>query len=272
MPPLTPLRCVRGSDMFGTAMTLAFSLPPPTHSFLSRLDPRWKLAALLFSAAVAATLHTLRVAGVALATALSLAVFARLPLRWFLDRLGAAALFFALFALPLPWLLAGDGPSWMYAPIRPSWHGIEAALLLTTKAIILVSLFLVVQATAPLETTLKAAHSLRIPGLFVHLGLLTYRYVFVLADELRRLRIALRVRGYRNRASRHSYRTAGHVAGTLLVRGYERAERVGQAMRCRGFDGRFRSLSLFATRPADVAAFFLIAATAAMLAVWDWVL
>lgn len=178
--------------------------------------------------------------------------------------------FFSLFVLPLPWLLAGDGPSWLYKPIRPSWHGIEAALLLTAKAITLVTLLLTAQATAPLETTLKAAHSLRIPGLLVQLSLLTYRYVFVLADELRRLRIALRVRGYRNRASRHSYRTAGHVAGTLLVRGYERAERVGQAMRCRGFDGQFRSLTAFATRPVDVVAFLLIASSAASLALWDW--
>ena len=101
-------------------------------------------------------------------------------------------------------------------------------------------------ATAPLEVTLKAAHALRVPGLLVQLALLSYRYLFVLGDELARLRVALRVRGYRHRANWHSYRTVGHVAGTLLVRGYERAERVGQAMRCRGFDGRFRSLTEFA--------------------------
>ncbi len=251
-------------------MTLAFTVPPPTSSFLSRLDPRWKLAALLFFAAVAATLHTLHVVAVALTAALLLALVGRLPGRWFLQRLGAAALFFLLFALPLPWLLDGDGPTWSWGPIRLSWHGIESALLLTAKAITLVTLFLTAQATAPLETTLKAAHALRIPGLLVQLGLLSYRYVFVLADELRRLRIALRVRGYRNRIRRHSYRTAGHITGTLLVRGYERAERVGQAMRCRGFDGQFRSLTAFAARPIDITIFLLITASAAALAVWDW--
>ncbi len=251
-------------------MTLAFSVPPPTRSFLSRLDPRWKLAALLLAAAVVATLHTLRVAALALASALLLALLARLPPRWFLQRLGAAALFLALFTLPLPWLLADDGPGWTCGPMRLSWHGVEVALLLTAKAAALVTLFLTIQATAPLETTFKAAHSLRIPALLVQLSLLTHRYVFVLADEFRRLRIALRVRGYRNRLSRHSYRTAGHVAGTLLVRGCERGERVGHAMRCRGFDGQFRSLKEFTTRPADVAAFLVIAASAAALAMWDW--
>jgi cobalt/nickel transport system permease protein len=251
-------------------MTLAFSAPPRSQSFLSRLDSRWKLAALLLAAAVAATLHTLPAAGVALVASLLLALLARLPRAWFLERLAALALFLALFTLPLPWLLADHGPSWTFGPLRVSWHGLEVALSLCTRAFAIVTLLLVVQATAPLETTLKAAHALRIPGLFIQLGLLTYRYVFVLADELGRLRVALRVRGYRNRVSRHSYRTAGHVAGTLLVRGYERAERVAQAMRCRGFDGRFRALAAFHTRPADVVFFLSITASAAALAAWDW--
>lgn len=251
-------------------MTLAFTVPPLTTSFLCRLDPRWRLAALLITVASAATLHTLPVAAMALAAALILATLARLPVRWVFQRLSAAAIFFALFALPLPLLLDGEGPTWTWGPLHLSWHGIEAALLLTTKAITLVVLFLVAQATAPLETTLKAAQALRIPGLLVQLSLLTYRYVFVFADELRRVRIALRVRGYRNRMSRHSYRTAGHIAGTLLVRGYERGERVGQAMRCRGFDGQFRSLTPFSTRPVDVMAFVLTGACAAALALWDW--
>lgn len=252
-------------------MTLAFSLPTtPEPTLLSRLDARWKLAGLLFVAAIVATLHTLPVAVAAFVVALALAFLARLPRRWFVKRLGAAALFLALFALPLPWLLAGEGTIWTIGPMRLSGRGIEVAVLLTAKGLALVACFLTIQATAPLETTLQAAHSLRIPALFIQMSLLTYRYVFVLADELRRVRIALRVRGYRNRMNRHSYRTAGHVAGTLLVRGYERAERVGQAMRCRGFNGQFHSLNRFTTRRADVAAFVVFAASAMALAVWDW--
>jgi cobalt/nickel transport system permease protein len=251
-------------------MTLAFSVPPSTCSFISGLDPRWKLAALLLAATAVATLHTLPAATVALAASVLLALLARLPRRWLLERLGAAALFLALFTLPLPWLVTGDGWVWTFGSLRLSGHGIVVALLLAAKALALLILFLTVLATAPLEATLKAAHALYVPGLLVQLGLLTYRYLFVLADELRRLRIAVRVRGYRNRVSRHSYRTAGHLAGTLLVRGCERAERVGQAMRCRGFDGQFRSLTDFTTRPADVMGFFLIALSAAALALWDW--
>ena len=83
------------------------------------------------------------------------------------------------------------------------------------------------------------------------------------------MRVALRVRGYRNRPTLHSYRTIGHVTGTLLVRGYEQAERVEQAMRCRGYDGTFRTLHDFRTRPVDVFVFLAIVGCAVVLVIVD---
>jgi cobalt/nickel transport system permease protein len=148
-------------------------------------------------------------------------------------------------------------------------QGLALAVLICLKALTIVILMLVLLATSPFTTLLKAGHLLRVPGLIIQLAVLAYRYAFVLSSELTRLRVALRVRGYRNRASRHSYRTVGHVAGTLLVRGYERAERVGQAMRCRGFQGQFHTLGDFGTRPADVAFFAALATAAAALLFWD---
>jgi cobalt/nickel transport system permease protein len=250
-------------------MTTTFDPLPCPDSPLRRLDPRWKLAALLLAAALAAAIRTLPPAGLALLGALALAALARLPPRWYLRRVAAVGLFLALFTLPLPFLLEGPGPAWRLGPVAVSWHGASVALFVAAKALTVLTFMLVLLASAPLEDTLKAAHALRLPGLLVQLAVLTYRYVFVLSGELGRLRVALRVRGYRNRANRHSYRTVGHVAGTLLVRGYERAERVGQAMRCRGFTGRFHSLARFRTTAADVAAFVLVVACAGGLLVWD---
>jgi cobalt/nickel transport system permease protein len=250
-------------------MTLSFAAPPCPASPLSRLDPRWKLVALVPAAAAVAALRTPPAAVAALGGALLLALLGRLPPRWYLGRLGAVAAVLALFAGTLPFLLSGPGLAWQWGPVRVSSYGLGAALLLVAKALALVTLMLVLLATAPLDATLKAAHALRVPGLLVHLVLLTYRYLFVVADELSRLRVALRVRGYRNRASRHSYHTVGSVAGTLLVRSAERAERVSQAMRCRGFDGYFRSLATFRTTAADVAFFVLVVTAAAGLLVWD---
>jgi cobalt/nickel transport system permease protein len=250
-------------------MTLSLDLPPCPDSPLGRLDARWRLAGLLLLAAAATALRTVPAALALLAVSLLLVWLSRLPGGWYARRLGAAALVLVVFGVTLPLLVDPSGPGWSLGPLRISVAGMRLAVLLVCKGITILSLVLVVLATAPLPTTLKAAHALRIPGLAVQLAMMTYRYVFVLADELARLRVALRVRGFRGGASRHGYRTVGRVTGTLLVRGYERAERVGQAMRCRGFDGRFRSLAEFRTRPADVAVFVLLAGGAAAALVGD---
>jgi cobalt/nickel transport system permease protein len=243
-------------------MTLALATPPCPPSLMQQFHPGWKLAAMLLTALVVSLLRTGPAVALALGEAVLLVVVARLPWGWYATRIGSLALVLALFLLPLPFLLA-EGPTWDWEFVRISPRGFTVGLVLAGKALAIVSLMLVLLATAPLDATLKAARSLGVPGLLVQLALLTYRYLFLLADELARLRIALRVRGYRNRASRHSYRTVGHVAGTLLVRGYERAERVGQAMRCRGFDGRFRTLTRFHTRPADLLVFLVLLLAAA---------
>ena len=250
-------------------MTLNLSPPPCTQSPLSRLDPRWKLAFLFLAGLAVVFVQTMTAALAAFAFALVLAVLGRLPARWSCERLAAALVFVGLFALPLPLLLWAEEPPWHLGPLTVSPHGTRVALLLLLKTATLVLLALVGLSTAPLDANLKAARALRVPGLLVHLVLLTYRYLFVLGDELARLRIALRVRGFRNRAGWHAWRTAGAAAGTLLVRGCERAERVSQAMRCRGFDGQFRSLAVFRTTAADVLSFLLVVGLSAGVLVLD---
>jgi cobalt/nickel transport system permease protein len=227
---------------------VSFSPPPCADSCLSRLDHRWRLAALILAMVAVAPLRTLTAANAALAGVVLLALLARMPWRWFAQRLFLVAIPLALLVLPLPLL-------------TQEWsEGCRLSGLFAIKALCLAILAATLIVSAPVDASLKAAHSLRVPGLLIHLALLSYRYLFVLGGELARLRVALRVRGFRNRANSHSYRTVSQAAGTLLVHGYERAERVSQAMRCRGFDGRFRSLAVFRTRWADVLTLALVAA------------
>jgi len=251
-------------------MTLRLRPLPHPDSFVARLDPRWKLAAMIVAALAVSCLRGLLPALVALAAALILVGLGRLPLRWYLSRIGALALFLLLFVAFAPLLIRSNDRVFPLGPLSLP-YGPGLALLICVKAVAVVTIMVVLLVTSPLSAHLTAAHALRVPGLLVQLAMLAYRYVFVVSAELARMRVALRVRGYRNRASRHSYHTVGQVAGSLLVRGYERAERVGQAMRCRGFDGRFRALAECRTRAADVLFFLAIAGGAVVLVVWDLV-
>ena len=252
-------------------MTLALDHLPQPDSPLRHLDPRWRLASLMLATLATALVHTLSAAVLAMAGSLLLAALGRLPIRWYLSRLGALTLFLAIFVVLLPFMVHDGGPRLELGRLQISWYGLRVATFLCLKAIALATLAFIVLTTAPLGATLAAAQALHVPGLLVQLVMLTHRYIFVLATELSRLRVALRVRGFRNRASRHSYRTAGHVAGILLIRGYERAERVGQAMRCRGFDGRFRALAEYRTAPADCVFFVILASSAATLLLIDFI-
>lgn len=250
-------------------MTLLFDLPATHESWLSRADPRWKLAAFVPAAILIALLRTWPPALAALLAALLLAAIAGLPRLWLARRLAWTALFLALFLIWLLFLPDPNGQHYEFGRLAVSATGLERFGVVLSKTLAMVTLMLVVLATSPLHDTLKAAQSLRLPGLFVQLAMLTLRYVFVLAEEFVRLRTALRVRGFRNRADVHSWRTIGNVSGTLLVRGSERAERVLQAMRCRGFDNSFRSLHEFHTRWFDVVLWMGVLLVAGGLLAWD---
>ena len=86
----------------------------------------------------------------------------------------------------------------------------------------------------------------------VQIAMLAYRYAFLFFAEARRVRIALRTRAFRPATNLRTYQTTGQAIGSLLLRGGDRAEQVADAMRTRGFDGRFHTIRHFRTTAGDV--------------------
>lgn len=85
-----------------------------------------------------------------------------------------------------------------------------------------------------------ALMNLGVPRPFVIQLAFFYRYVFVLTDEAERM---ARARWFRAPdAQTMGFGVFVPLAGHLLLRTLDRAERVYQAMRCRGFDGRIRMI------------------------------
>jgi len=105
----------------------------------------------------------------------------------------------------------------------------------------------------------------------VHLLLLTYRYVFVIEQEYQRLVRATKIRGFRSRSNMHTYRTYAYLIGMLFVRASERAERVHQAMLCRGFKGKFYCLREFSFSRLDFVWSALMAIAVIGLGIVEWV-
>ena len=262
------LRIASGCNF--SAMTNLFTPLIGPDTPLLRFDPRWKFVAFAIALVTTACLQTLPAAMIALTGAGVLAVLARLPAKAYLERLTIVLPALILFTIFLPFVVPDPEPIAL-GPIHFSSPGIQLAFLFILKGLAIFTLALVLTTTSPLHATLAAAATLRVPGRLVHIAMLTYRYLFLFAKELGRLRLAVRVRGYRNRPTMHCYRTIGNITGTLLVRSSERAERVSQAMRCRGFDGRFRSLTRNRTTPIDIFWFVVIAGGFTGLVIEEWI-
>jgi cobalt/nickel transport system permease protein len=250
-------------------MSLAPEPLPTCDSPIARRDPRWRLAAFALAIFGIAFLQRPLPALVALAFALALAVIGRVPGKWYRARIGLLLLALLPFLIVVPFVVGRGDRLWEWQFLHVTDAGLAVGATLAAKTVALVTLALTLLVAAPLHVTLAAAGRLGVPRLFVHLTMMTYRYVFLLLDELNRLRVALRLRGFRNAMTGHAYRTVGQVAGTLIVRGADRAERVAHAMRCRGFAGQFHTLDEDRTRPADGLMFTLIVGTVGGLLAWD---
>jgi len=205
---------------------------------LHTLDPRVKFLAACGFAAVAAVSQDFRTLVPALLFAAALVLWARLDLRVLARRLLLVNTFVALLWLFLPFTYPGEA-AFHIGPLTASQEGLRFALLLTlrTNGIVLTTIALV--GTTPVFNLVHALQHLHLPAKLVHVAFFCYRYIDVIQREYLRLRDAMRIRGFRPRTSLHTYTSYAYLIGMLLVRSYERSERVYQAMLCRGFKGDF---------------------------------
>ena len=184
----------------------------------------------------------------ALVISLALAVAARLPVQPLLKRLGAAGLLLALVWILVPLTHGGD-PMARLGMFTFSRSGVTLCLQVTLKVASILMAFIALVATMPIATLGHTIHRLGLPSKLVQLLLLAYRYIFVIELEFQRLYRAAKMRNFKPASNLHTYRTYAYMVGMLFVRASERAERVHNAMKCRGFSGRFYSLAEYAPTP-----------------------
>lgn len=96
---------------------------------------------------------------------------------------------------------------------------------------------LILVATTGMDRIGQALRSLKMPKIFVLQLLLTFRYISVLMEELARMMRAYSLRAPQQKGIR--LKDSGSFAGQLLLRTFDRAQRVHDSMRLRGFTGEY---------------------------------
>lgn len=202
---------------------------------LGRVSPQAKVIALA-AALVANMVAPSALTPLAIfAAAVALMVRAGVPRRTIVKRL-LVPWHFAAVALLTQLFLNGRTELFAFGPLVAHVEGLARGVEIASKVVGGTAAVLVVSMTTPMTGLLATAAWLRVPPLLVEIAALTYRYLFLLAEEAERIREAQKTRlGHSSwwRAIR-SYSTLG---GMVMVNSYDRAERVYQSMLLRGYTG-----------------------------------
>ncbi|WP_040622530.1 cobalt ECF transporter T component CbiQ [Rhodovulum sp. PH10] len=220
-------------------------------SVVAGRDARLRILAAAVFAVVVVSLSGAAALGLALAGAFTVAVLARLPVVRTLKRVITMDGFIVVMLAMLPFTVPGE-PVFHLLGFAATREGFLQALTIGVKANAIVLMALALLGSMEAVLLARALRALLVPERLVHLVLFTVRYVDVLDREQRRLRIAMKARGFRPKTSWHTYRTFGYLVGMLLVRALERSERIFGAMKCRGFAGRLHLEATWCWSAADV--------------------
>jgi len=222
------------------------------HSLIHELDPRIKVVvtiAFIVSNALlpdgAWIAFTLAWGFILLANALSgLGI-------GFTFRRSFIALPFALAAITVLFSIPGD-PVSSFHFLMWDFTITDAGLLrfvsIVIRSWLSVQLAILLVATTEFPKIVHALNHLRVPTIITVIISFLYRYLFVLADEVLRL---LRARQARSAAAAGKSpggsvswraRIAGHMAGQLFLRSYERSDRIYNAMLSRGYKGELMTI------------------------------
>ena len=224
-------------------------------SFIHRLDPRTKfIITLVFILAVISTPPIRwQVFALYLFFMAALLLLSKLPIFYVLKRSLVVMPFVLMIAIFIPFIkegeVAGSYNIWLWE-VSVTYTGLQVLWNVLIKAWLSILSLIWLTSTTKLPNLLKGLEQLGMPRVMVMILSFMYRYIFVVVDEVMRMRQARDSRDFGGKRL-WQLRTIGNMIGTLFIRSYERGERVYAAMLARGFDGHSRTLDRLNFSQAD---------------------
>jgi cobalt/nickel transport system permease protein len=175
---------------------------------------------------------------------------------------------FLLFAVLLPFI--GGGERIDVLGVSVSREGLWGAWNIAAKATLGLGASIVVAATTTMPQFLRGFERLHMPRAFTSTLSFMIRYFDVIADDMRRMKVARQSRGYDPRWIWQA-RAVATSAGALFIRSYERGERVHLAMLSRGYSGSLPSVDDEPAGPAAWATALAVPVAAVVVCALAWV-
>ncbi len=221
------------------------------NSIIHRMDIRAKIISILAAALIISSCRTIPAALISAAFTFLLTLLSGIDLAYYLRKIYYPLIFIIPLFIFLPFSSGGEVllPVWIFNIYK---EGILLSLLISIKLISIIILINIMISTATFRDTAAALRTLKIHDKMLNIILFTYRYFFVFFEALRKMKIALTLRGSGKRSTVKSLGTSANLAGSIIVRSYEQTERIYEAMLLRGYSGRIVSSKIFIIRGADI--------------------
>ena len=239
------------------------------NSFLHGLDPRGKLIVVFLFSIVVAAAKRFPVLLVSLTLGLLIVLTAKVPARELIKRLIPVNMLILFLWLFLPFTFGGE-PLFFVGSLAVTREGVFYATRISIKSNAMMLMLIALAASTPIFFMGHAMHQLKIPKNIVHLFFFTYRYIHAIYREYLRLKNSIKIRGFIPKTDLHTYKTFAYMVGMLLVRSFDRAHRVHNAMLCRGFKGDLYSLKKFSFKTNDIVSIIFMTAMILIMGVMEW--
>ncbi|MCS3923973.1 cobalt ECF transporter T component CbiQ [Methanosalsum natronophilum] len=207
-------------------------LETPLHQF----DPRAKIISLIVLIFSFAFISEIIIAITAVIFSILLVIISRIPLSFVTKCLKFPAFFVFTIIIVMAFTVEGNIiVDLKYLNVTN--QGVELGALIFLRALAALMIAFLLLSTSKFDEIIKAMYMLKIPNVMVQVISFSYRYIFVLIDELSTLRTAMYARGFKFKLDMYSFSAIGNMIGMLLIKSYDRGERVYRSMIARGYTG-----------------------------------
>ncbi|MFQ5976011.1 MAG: cobalt ECF transporter T component CbiQ [Candidatus Hydrothermarchaeales archaeon] len=215
---------------------------------LFKLDARVKVVIAVIGIFTSVLLKSWSITFLITAACLFLALSSKIPMKMYLERMAFPLVFGAFIAVVQPFTYGTKTQYVLNIGILslPVYNeGISFGMLVFHRVLAAASLLNLLTLVTPIVSILDSLSWLKVPKLMIDLTALIMRYIFVLAEESRKISASMVSRlGFSKHLSyKERIKNYGILGGVLILKSSKRAENSYLAMRSRGYsvDSKFYS-------------------------------
>ncbi len=211
------------------------------NSFLHKLDGRVKIIVVFVAVFCTVALSHWEIALIVFASCLGLAAISKSSLKVYLKRLLYPSYIIIFVSIIQPFTYGSTVIATVPTLGIPIYQqGVAFAILIFTRCLASVAILNLLILVTPITALMDSLAWFKVPSAILDTMMLMFRYISLISEESARMYKAQASRCGHSRSVNYlkKLQNYGTIAGSLVVRSFDRALKVGDAMACRGYTGQ----------------------------------